>query len=259
MPTSRTSASSPPPGGVRHQRLRRDASGGHGSGTSSALRRASRSPGATATSPRGDCAAVRTVRSYREAMRDFAAMGTSTSGTRASTSTLSSPSWCRSPPPRRWKEARKGVAKAGKKNSLRAFDRLVRVVDGEPRSISDPPLLVPASELVPEETAHELEGRLLELLRRYAREPRRRPSSPARQLPVRRSMSGSAVSGPRRGGADDGASGPGSALLQAKEAKASAAERRPRASGRKPRRAGGRGPAADAGLERHLPRLPLPR
>jgi uncharacterized protein (DUF2252 family) len=65
------------------------------------------------------------------------------------------------------KEARKDVAKAGEKNSLRAFDRLVRVVDGEPRIISDPPLLVPARELVSEDQAKELEERILELLGRY--------------------------------------------------------------------------------------------
>ena len=60
-----------------------------------------------------------------------------------------------------------GRRKAGKKNSLKAFDRLVRVIDGEPRIISDPPLLVPARELVSEDQAQELEERMLELLGRY--------------------------------------------------------------------------------------------
>ena len=65
------------------------------------------------------------------------------------------------------KVAQKNVAKAGKKNSMKAFDRLVRVVDGEPRIISDPPLLVPARELVSEDQRHELEERILEMLGRY--------------------------------------------------------------------------------------------
>ena len=65
------------------------------------------------------------------------------------------------------KVAQKNVAKAEKKNSMKAFDRLVRVVDGEPRIISDPPLLVPARELVSEDQAHELEERILEMLGRY--------------------------------------------------------------------------------------------
>ena len=65
------------------------------------------------------------------------------------------------------KAVHKNVAKADKKNSMKAFDRLVRVVDGEPRIISDPPLLVPAAELVSEDQAHELEERILEMLGRY--------------------------------------------------------------------------------------------
>ena len=65
------------------------------------------------------------------------------------------------------KAARKNVKKAEKKNSMKAFDRLVRVVDGEPRIISDPPLLVPAAELVSEDEAHELEERILEMIGRY--------------------------------------------------------------------------------------------
>ena len=65
------------------------------------------------------------------------------------------------------KAARKNVAKAEKKNSLKAFDRLVHEVDGEPRIISDPPLLVPADELVSEDQRQALEERIIEMLGRY--------------------------------------------------------------------------------------------
>ena len=65
------------------------------------------------------------------------------------------------------KAVHKNVKKAQKKNSMKAFDRLVRVVDGEPRIISDPPLLVPAGELASEDQAHELEERILEMIGRY--------------------------------------------------------------------------------------------
>jgi uncharacterized protein (DUF2252 family) len=65
------------------------------------------------------------------------------------------------------KAARKGIAKAKKKGSLKAFDRLVRVEDGEPRIISDPPLLVPARELLGEDQRLDLEDRMREVLRRY--------------------------------------------------------------------------------------------
>jgi uncharacterized protein (DUF2252 family) len=65
------------------------------------------------------------------------------------------------------KAAQKNVAKAGKKNSMKAFDRLVRVVDGEPQIISDPPLLVPARELLSKGQEHEYDERMREMLRRY--------------------------------------------------------------------------------------------
>jgi uncharacterized protein (DUF2252 family) len=42
----------------------------------------------------------------------------------------------------------KDLAKARAKDSLRAFGKLTRLVDGEPRIISDPPLIVPVEELV---------------------------------------------------------------------------------------------------------------
>jgi uncharacterized protein (DUF2252 family) len=65
------------------------------------------------------------------------------------------------------KSAHKDVAKAHKKNSMKAFDRLVRVVDGEPRIISDPPLLVPARELLDDGQEQEYEERMREMLGRY--------------------------------------------------------------------------------------------
>jgi uncharacterized protein (DUF2252 family) len=65
------------------------------------------------------------------------------------------------------KTARKSVEKAQRKNSLKAFDRLVRVVDGEPRIISDPPLLVPARELLADDQEQDFEELIDKLLRSY--------------------------------------------------------------------------------------------
>jgi uncharacterized protein (DUF2252 family) len=64
-------------------------------------------------------------------------------------------------------KARRNVGKAHKKNSLKAFERLVREVDGEPRIVSDPPLLVPARDLLADDQRHDFEDRMRELLRRY--------------------------------------------------------------------------------------------
>src|SRR5215467_10567838 len=44
-----------------------------------------------------------------------------------------------------------GMAKARTRDSMRAVAKLTRVVDGQPQILSDPPLLVPAVEMVPSE------------------------------------------------------------------------------------------------------------
>ena len=112
-------------------------------------------------------AVLRTVRSYREAMREFAAMrNLDVWYARLDVDTVLA-DLAKVADRKQMKMAHKNVAKAGKKNSLKAFDRLVRVVDGEPRIISDPPLLVPAGELVSEDQREALERRILEMIGRY--------------------------------------------------------------------------------------------
>jgi uncharacterized protein (DUF2252 family) len=60
------------------------------------------------------------------------------------------------------------VAKARTKDSLHAFDRLTQLVDGEPRIVSNPPLVVPIAELIPDGTERdEILGMLRELFRSY--------------------------------------------------------------------------------------------
>jgi hypothetical protein len=51
----------------------------------------------------------------------------------------------------------RNVAKARSKDSMRAFDKLTRLVDGQPRITSDPPLIVPIAELLAEQPEHELQ------------------------------------------------------------------------------------------------------
>ena len=93
-------------------------------------------------------AVLSTARSYREAMREFAAMrNLDVWYARLDVESLLA-EVAKVADRKQMKAAQKNVAKAHKKNSMKAFDRLVRVVDGEPRIISDPPLLVPARELV---------------------------------------------------------------------------------------------------------------
>jgi uncharacterized protein (DUF2252 family) len=62
------------------------------------------------------------------------------------------------------------LAKAHTRDSLQELAKLTRIVDGRPRIISDPPLLVPIDELVPAETERaDLEGLLTGLLAKYQR------------------------------------------------------------------------------------------
>jgi uncharacterized protein (DUF2252 family) len=79
---------------------------------------------------------------------------------------------------RQRKAVAKGLAKARTRDSMQEVAKLTRIVDGRPRIISDPPLLVPIDELMPDQTGRsaiiaELAGlvakyqRTLETDRRY--------------------------------------------------------------------------------------------
>jgi uncharacterized protein (DUF2252 family) len=56
--------------------------------------------------------------------------------------------WGREVRARELKQIERNIAKRRAKDHLRAFSRLTELVDGEPRIISDPPLIVPIEELV---------------------------------------------------------------------------------------------------------------
>jgi uncharacterized protein (DUF2252 family) len=59
------------------------------------------------------------------------------------------------------------VAKARAKDSIQAYEKLTRKVDGRPRIISDPPLIVPMDEFVKGAAREQLEQQVRELLRGY--------------------------------------------------------------------------------------------
>ncbi|MGB2710733.1 MAG: DUF2252 domain-containing protein [Conexibacter sp.] len=59
------------------------------------------------------------------------------------------------------------VSKARRKDSTRAFSKLAHHVDGRPRIVSDPPLIVPIEELLPADQAQEFELRMRELIGVY--------------------------------------------------------------------------------------------
>jgi uncharacterized protein (DUF2252 family) len=102
----------------------------------------------------------RAARAYRKAMRRFAAMRTIDVWYARLDEELVSQHVSGS----RRKDLDKALAKARRKDSLRALAKLTYEVDGEPRIVSDPPLVVPIDELSggadPELVRERLEGYL---------------------------------------------------------------------------------------------------
>ncbi len=69
--------------------------------------------------------------------------------------------------PKMAKRTEKALAKARTKDSMSAFSKLVRLVDGEARIVADPPLIVPIDELVQGRERGEMFNGLHELVRSY--------------------------------------------------------------------------------------------
>ena len=67
------------------------------------------------------------------------------------------------------KDAERMVEKAKTKDSLQAFSKLTRIVDGSPRIISDPPLLVPIDEILSAADAERFLSSAHDLIRSYRR------------------------------------------------------------------------------------------
>jgi uncharacterized protein (DUF2252 family) len=65
------------------------------------------------------------------------------------------------------KGTNKTIAKARTKDSMAAFSKLTYVVDGQPRILDQPPVIVPIDQLAPGEDRDELFERLHEVLRGY--------------------------------------------------------------------------------------------
>ncbi|MET0684861.1 MAG: DUF2252 domain-containing protein [Solirubrobacteraceae bacterium] len=109
------------------------------------------------------------VRSYRDAMRGFAGMRNlelwyarlDVDAVRAHAGEHVS---------RKERDAfERRLAKAYGKDHLRALSKLTHLVDGAPRIVARPPLIVPIEDLEPAETTESVEAWMRELLRRYRR------------------------------------------------------------------------------------------
>jgi uncharacterized protein (DUF2252 family) len=69
---------------------------------------------------------------------------------------------------KRTKALEKDIAKARTRDNIQAFAKLTDEENGEPRIVSNPPLIVPIEELIPEGTSREqLRHELVQIVRRY--------------------------------------------------------------------------------------------
>jgi uncharacterized protein (DUF2252 family) len=114
-------------------------------------------------------AVLASVRAYRESMRQFAAM--SNLGvwyTRLNAADLAD-RLRRDSSKKQAKVLERAAAKAQTKDSMKAFNKLTHLVDGEPRIVSDPPLIVPIEELAEGRGRDEITAALLTLFDGYRR------------------------------------------------------------------------------------------
>jgi uncharacterized protein (DUF2252 family) len=107
------------------------------------------------------------VRRYREAMRRFAGMKTlEVWYARLDESELGE--LLRAQTTRRQvKRFDRAIAKAKRKDSARAFEKLTYRADGDPRIVSDPPLIVPIEDLLPADRAEEFTAVMRTLIAAY--------------------------------------------------------------------------------------------
>ena len=110
------------------------------------------------------------VAGYRRAMRDFAAMtNLQVWYAHADADVLREESRSQLKARQR-KAVDKGLSKARTRDSMEQLAKLTVPVDGQPRIISDPPLLVPINELLPDPAVRgALESRVSEILGKYRR------------------------------------------------------------------------------------------
>ena len=114
-------------------------------------------------------AVVAAARAYREAMHDFAAMRTLDLWYARANVEDAARHWAEAASPRQLKRYERNLAKARAKDSLRAASRLTHTVDGRPRIISDPPLIVPIDELLRPNARAQLETTIRDVVRSYRR------------------------------------------------------------------------------------------
>jgi uncharacterized protein (DUF2252 family) len=111
-----------------------------------------------------------TVSRYRQAMREFATMTSLDVWYAHADATELRAQFDTELRARQRKLMDKGLAKARTRDSMQELAKLTRTVDGRPRIVSDPPLVVPVDEMIRDETERAtFEAALVRLIARYQR------------------------------------------------------------------------------------------
>src|SRR4051794_7863828 len=108
-----------------------------------------------------------TVQQYREAMRAFATMSNLDVWYARMDIEQQIEDMATEADARAVRGARRATEKARRKDSSRALARLTETVGGRTRFLSMPPVLVPISELLPEDDVRDVEAEMLALIARY--------------------------------------------------------------------------------------------
>ena len=198
-------------------------------------------------------AVMAAVSRYRQAMREFAAMTNLDVWYASADVNELRAQFNAQLRARQRKLLDKGMAKARTRDSMQELAKLTRTVDGRPRIVSDPPLVVPVDEMIRDDTERAtFEAALVRLIARYQRTletDRRYLLQQFEYCDMARKVVGVGSVGTRCWivlmlGRDE----TDPLFLQVKEAEASVLSRFAGASRiRQPGAAGGRRPAADAG------------
>jgi uncharacterized protein (DUF2252 family) len=109
------------------------------------------------------------ARAYRHAMRDFSRMGTFDMWYLRQDVNEIAARWMTKVSAKRFERFERNIAKTQAKNSLRAFDKLTEMVDGEPRIVSRPPSVVPIEELADAANADEINDTMRTVMHSYGR------------------------------------------------------------------------------------------
>lgn len=109
------------------------------------------------------------ARAYREAMRELAGLRTLELWYLHIDRDLEQivADWAARISAKQLKRFERNIAKARAKDSLRAFAKLTRAIDGRPRIVNDPPLIVPIEELTAGEDPETLDAALHAIVRSY--------------------------------------------------------------------------------------------